>query len=47
MKNNVAIAAAALLGAANAGMHRMKLEKVPLEDQLVSRHRIVITSQIH
>jgi hypothetical protein len=35
MKNSLVIAAAALLGAADAGMHRMKLQKVPLSDQLV------------
>jgi len=34
MKNTAIIAAAALLGAADAGMHRMKLQKVPLEQQL-------------
>jgi saccharopepsin len=36
MKNSLVIAAAALLGAADAGMHRMKLQKVPLHEQLVS-----------
>jgi len=46
MKNNVAIAAAALLGAANAGMHRMKLQKVPLEEQLVSQDMNHITSSV-
>lgn len=46
MKNNVAIAAAALLGAANAGMHRMKLQKVPLEEQLVSRVFTTAESQM-
>jgi saccharopepsin len=46
MKNNVAIAAAALLGAANAGMHRMKLQKVPLEEQLVSCDLTTAISQI-
>jgi len=35
MKNSLVIAAAALLGAADAGFHRMKLQKVPLEEQLV------------
>ncbi|KAH0845419.1 Vacuolar protease A [Fonsecaea pedrosoi] len=34
MKNSLVIAAAALLGAAEAGMHRMKLQKVPLSEQL-------------
>lgn len=35
MKNTLIVAAAALLGGANAGMHRMKLQKVPLDQQLV------------
>jgi hypothetical protein len=35
MKNSLIVAAAALLGAADAGMHRMKLQKVPLDQQLV------------
>jgi hypothetical protein len=34
MKQNLLVAAA-LLGSASAGVHRMKLEKVPLEQQLV------------
>lgn len=34
MKQNLLVAAAALLGSANAGIHQMKLEKVPLEHQL-------------
>lgn len=29
------ITAAALLGSAQAGIHKMKLQKVPLEEQLV------------
>ncbi len=33
MKSGLVVAAT-LLGAANAGMHRMKLQKVPLETQL-------------
>lgn len=33
MKSGLVVAAT-LLGAANAGMHRMKLQKVPLEEQL-------------
>ena len=36
MRSDFFVAAAALLGAADAGIHRMKLQKVPLEDQLVS-----------
>jgi saccharopepsin len=36
MKSTLILAASALLGSANAGVHRMKLEKVPLENQLVS-----------
>lgn len=34
MKNNLVIAAAALLGTANAGVHQMKLEKIPIAEQL-------------
>jgi saccharopepsin len=36
MKNGLIVAASALLGTASAGIHRMKLEKIPLEQQLVS-----------
>jgi saccharopepsin len=36
MKSNLIIAATSLLGSASAGVHRMKLEKIPLEQQLVS-----------
>ena len=36
MKNSLVIAAAALLGATDAAMHRMQLQKVPLTEQLVS-----------
>ena len=36
MKNNFVVAAAALVATATAGVHKMKLEKVPLEQQLVS-----------
>jgi hypothetical protein len=32
------LTAAALLGAAEAGVHKMKLQKVPLSEQLVSHH---------
>lgn len=35
MKNATLIAASALLGSASAGIHRAKLQKVPLADQLV------------
>ena len=35
MKNNFIVAATALLGTATAGVHKMKLEKVPLEMQFV------------
>lgn len=34
MRNSLTIAAAALLGSASAGVHHMKLQKVPLEQQL-------------
>jgi saccharopepsin len=36
MKTSILLAAGSLMGAANAGMHRMKLKKVPLSEQLVS-----------
>jgi hypothetical protein len=36
MRATLAVAAAALLGSASAGIHRMKLQKVPLAQQLVS-----------
>ncbi|RMD42310.1 hypothetical protein DV735_g2816, partial [Chaetothyriales sp. CBS 134920] len=36
MKNSLIIAAAALLGSASAGVHHMKLEKVPLDRQLAA-----------
>ena len=36
MKTVIALAAATLLGSASAGVHRMKLEKIPLSQQLVS-----------
>lgn len=35
MKGRSLIAASALLGSASAGVHRMKLEKIPLSEQLV------------
>lgn len=36
MKNSVLLAAGALLGSASAGVHKTKLQKVPLSVQLVS-----------
>lgn len=36
------IAAAALAGTAHAGVHKMKLQKISLEEQLVSTPFIVI-----
>ena len=39
MKDAVLIAASALFGSAAAGVHSMKLQKVPLTKQLVSRHQ--------
>lgn len=36
MKGSSLIAASALLGSASAGVHKMKLKKVPLSEQLVS-----------
>ena len=39
MKYTTVVAAAALLGSASAKVHRMKLQKIPLSEQLVSsRH---------
>jgi saccharopepsin len=35
MKYTSAVAAATLLGSASAGVHKMKLKKVPLSEQLV------------
>lgn len=35
MKYSLALAAAALLGSVNAGVHKMKLQKIPLSEQLV------------
>lgn len=37
MKNATLIAAGALLGSASAGIHKAKLHKVPLAEQLVSQ----------
>ncbi len=36
MKTTLVLAAGALLGLAEAGIHKMKLQKVPLSKQLVS-----------
>jgi saccharopepsin len=35
MKYTSAVAAAALLSSASAGVHKMKLKKIPLTEQLV------------
>ena len=35
MRTSLAVAATTLLGSASAGIHRMKLEKIPFEQQLV------------
>lgn len=45
MKGDLIVAAAALLGSASAGVHKMKLKKIPLSDQLVmlERYRKIIT----
>lgn len=40
MKSAILAAAVALLGSANAGVHKMKLQKVSLSEQLVSRIRL-------
>jgi saccharopepsin len=44
MKYTSAVAAAALLGSAEAGIHRMKLQKVPLSEQFVSNDAIKVCS---
>lgn len=36
MKTGALLAAGALLGSASAGVHKMKLQKIPLSEQLVS-----------
>lgn len=36
MKTSILLAAGSLMGAASAGVHKMKLKKVPLSEQLVS-----------
>jgi len=36
MKGSSLMAAGALFGSASAGVHKMKLKKVPLSEQLVS-----------
>lgn len=36
MKNAALVAASAMLGTAVAGVHKMKLQKIPLAEQLVS-----------
>ena len=36
MRNTVLFAAGALLGSVSAGVHKMKLQKVPISEQLVS-----------
>lgn len=41
MKYQSAVAAAALLGSASAGVHKMKLKKVPLSEQFVSDDAII------
>lgn len=40
MKTSILLAAGSLMGAASAGVHKMKLKKVPLSEQLVSHHCI-------
>lgn len=39
MKSAILLAASSVLGTATAGVHKMKLKKIPLSDQLVSHHR--------
>ena len=48
MKRDLMLAAAAMLGSASAGVHKMKLQKIPLSEQLVCRpsHRDYLRSVI-
>lgn len=34
MKNSLIVAATAMLGSASAGVHQMKLQKIPIAEQL-------------
>jgi hypothetical protein len=47
MKYTSAVAAAALLGSASAGVHKMKLKKVPLSEQFVSGESFIQVSLFH
>ncbi len=40
MKGALLFAAGVLLDSASAGVHKMKLQKIPLSDQLVSAFRL-------
>lgn len=40
------VATAALLGSAQAGVHKMKLQKVPLAEQLVRYHSLRARAKI-
>ena len=42
MKTSIFLAAAALAASSEAGVHKMKLKKIPLSDQLVSHHRAAV-----
>jgi hypothetical protein len=46
MKNSI-LAAAGFASSALAGVHRMKLEKIPLEQQLVSKSSLILTANLH
>jgi hypothetical protein len=39
MKTTMLLAAGSLLGSSSAAVHKMALKKIPLSEQLVSRHR--------
>jgi len=40
MKVALLLAAGSLLGSASAGVHKMKLKKIPLSEQLVNHHHL-------
>jgi len=46
MKSTSVVAAAALMGGAAAGTHRMKLNKIPLDEQLKSATMHDLTTQL-
>jgi len=46
MKTSI-LAAAGFASSALAGVHRMKLEKIPLAQQLVSKSSLIMTTNLH